>query len=377
MKISMLNKILIDKYSEFLESIDVEINGNRPWDLTVHNPDVFKSILFNGSLGFGESYMKGWFDCERLDLFFEKVLKQGVSTEIQSVPLFLGRVKSKFRNLQSISRAFQVAEQHYDIGNDLFSLMLDKTMMYTCGYWTKDVNTLEESQLAKLDLVAKKLDLKPGMKVLDIGCGWGGAAKHFANNYGVNVVGITVSKEQIAYAKENSGNMDVDFRLMDYRDLNETFDAIYSIGMFEAVGYKNYREFFEIVRGCLKDDGAFLLHTIGGNESTTTTDPWVEKYIFPNGMMPSAEQITEASEGIFIFDDWHNIGPHYDKTLMCWYENFVNNYEKLKTKYDNEFYRMWTFWLLSSAANFRSRTLQLWQVLFSLEGSERPIQTYR
>jgi cyclopropane-fatty-acyl-phospholipid synthase len=377
MKISMLNKILIDKYSEFLESIDVEINGNRPWDLTVHNPDVFKSILFNGSLGFGESYMKGWFDCERLDLFFEKVLKQGVSTEIQSVPLFLGRVKSKFRNLQSISRAFQVAEQHYDIGNDLFSLMLDKTMMYTCGYWTKDVNTLEESQLAKLDLVAKKLDLKPGMKVLDIGCGWGGAAKHFANNYGVNVVGITVSKEQIAYAKENSGNMDVDFRLMDYRDLNETFDAIYSIGMFEAVGYKNYREFFEIVRGCLKDDGAFLLHTIGGNESTTTTDPWVEKYIFPNGMMPSAEQITKASEGIFIFDDWHNIGPHYDKTLMCWYENFVNNYEKLKTKYDNEFYRMWTFWLLSSAANFRSRTLQLWQVLFSLEGSERPIQTYR
>jgi len=377
MKISMLNKILLNKYSELLEEIDIEINGNRPWDLTVHNPDLYKSILFNGSLGFGEGYMKGWFDCERLDLFFEKILKQDVSTEIQSIPLFLGRIKSKLRNLQSISRAFQVAERHYDIGNDLFSLMLDKTMMYTCGYWSKEVSTLEQSQLAKLDLVAKKLDLKPGMKVLDIGCGWGGAAKHFANNYGVSVVGITVSKEQIEYAKENSDNMDVDFRLMDYRDINEKFDAIYSIGMFEAVGYKNYREFFEIVRGCLKDDGAFLLHTIGGNESTTTTDPWVEKYIFPNGMMPSAEQITKASEGLFIFDDWHNIGPHYDKTLMCWYENFVTNYEKLKDKYDKEFYRMWTFWLLSSAANFRSRTLQLWQVLFSLEGSERPIQTYR
>ncbi len=377
MKISMLNKILLNKYSELLEEIDIEINGNRPWDLTVHNPDLYKSILFNGSLGFGEGYMKGWFDCERLDLFFEKVLKQGVSTEIQSIPLFLGRIKSKLRNLQSISRAFQVAERHYDIGNDLFSLMLDKTMMYTCGYWTDEVSTLEQSQLAKLDLVAKKLDLKPGMKVLDIGCGWGGAAKHLANNYGVSVVGITVSKEQIEYAKENSDNMDVDFRLVDYRDLNEKFDAIYSIGMFEAVGYKNYREFFEIVRGCLKDDGAFLLHTIGGNESTTTTDPWVEKYIFPNGMIPSAEQITKASEGLFIFDDWHNIGPHYDKTLMCWYENFVTNYEKLKDKYDKEFYRMWTFWLLSSAANFRSRTLQLWQVLFSLEGSERPIQTYR
>jgi len=374
---NMLNKILLDKYSEILEGVDIEINGSRPWDLQVYNQDLYKSILFNGSLGFGESYMKGWFDCDRLDLFFEKILRSGIYNEIGGAPLFFGKMKSKLRNLQSISRAFQVAEHHYDIGNDLFSLMLDKTMMYTCGYWTKDVSTLEESQLAKLDLVAKKLNLKAGMKILDIGCGWGGAAKHFANNYGVTVVGITISKEQIEYAKQNSDNMDVEFRLMDYRDLDEKFDAIYSIGMFEAVGYKNYEEFFEVVRSCLKEEGAFLLHTIGGNESTTTADPWVEKYIFPNGMMPSAEQIAKASEGIFIFDDWHNIGPHYDKTLMCWYDNFVNNYEKLKDKYDNEFYRMWTYWLLSSAANFRSRSLQLWQVLFSIEGSKRPIQTHR
>ena len=374
---NMLNKILLDKYSEFLEGVDIEINGSRPWDLQVYNQDLYKSILFNGSLGFGESYMKGWFDCDRLDLFFEKILSSGIYNEIGGAPLFFGKMKSKLRNLQSVSRAFQVAERHYDIGNDLFSLMLDKTMMYTCGYWTKDVSTLEESQLAKLDLVAKKLNLKAGMKILDIGCGWGGAAKHFANNYGVTVVGITISKEQIEYAKQNSDNMDVEFRLMDYRDLDEKFDAIYSIGMFEAVGYKNYEEFFEVVRSCLKEEGAFLLHTIGGNESTTTSDPWVEKYIFPNGMMPSAEQIAKASEGIFIFDDWHNIGPHYDKTLMCWYDNFVNNYEKLKDKYDNEFYRMWTYWLLSSAANFRSRSLQLWQVLFSIEGSKRPIQTHR
>ncbi len=374
---NMLNKIILDKYSELLEGVDIEINGSRPWDLQVHNQDLYKSIFFNGSLGFGESYMKGWFDCDRLDLFFEKILRSGIYNEIGGLPLFFGKMKSKLRNLQSISRAFQVAEHHYDIGNDLFSLMLDKTMMYTCGYWTKDVSTLEESQLAKLDLVAKKLNLKAGMKILDIGCGWGGAAKHFANNYGVTVVGITISKEQIEYAKQNSDNMDVEFRLMDYRDLDEKFDAIYSIGMFEAVGYKNYEEFFEVVRSCLKEEGAFLLHTIGGNESTTTADPWVEKYIFPNGMMPSAEQIAKASEGIFIFDDLHNIGPHYDKTLMCWYDNFVNNYEKLKDKYDNEFYRMWTYWLLSSAANFRSRSLQLWQVLFSIEGSKRQIQTYR
>ena len=374
---NMLNKIILDKYSELLEGVDIEINGSRPWDLQVHNQDLYKSIFFNGSLGFGESYMKGWFDCDRLDLFFEKILRSGIYNEIGGLPLFFGKMKSKLRNLQSISRAFQVAEHHYDIGNDLFSLMLDKTMMYTCGYWTKDVSTLEESQLAKLDLVAKKLNLKAGMKILDIGCGWGRAAKHFANNYGVTVVGISISKEQIEYAKQNSDNMDVEFRLMDYRNLDEKFDAIYSIGMFEAVGYKNYKDFFEVIRSCLKEEGAFLLHTIGGNETTTTADPWIAKYIFPNGMMPSAEQIAKASEGVFIFDDWHNIGPHYDKTLMCWYDNFVNNYEKLKAKYDNEFYRMWTYWLLSSAANFRSRSLQLWQVLFSIEGSKRPIKIYR
>ena len=373
----MLNKILLNKYSEFLATLDIEIDGSRPWDIKVYNPDLYKSILFNGTLGFGESYMKGWFDCDRLDLFFEKILSSGIYNEIGGIPSYFGKMKSKLRNLQSISRAFQVAEHHYDIGNDLFSLMLDKTMMYTCGYWTKDVSTLEESQLAKLDLVAKKLDLKAGMKVLDIGCGWGGAAKYFANNYGVTVVGISISKEQIEYAKQNSDNMGVEFRLMDYRNLDEKFDAIYSIGMFEAVGYKNYKDFFEVIRSCLKEEGAFLLHTIGGNETTTTADPWIAKYIFPNGMMPSAEQIAKASEGVFIFDDWHNIGPHYDKTLMCWYDNFVDNYEQIKEKYDNEFYRMWTYWLLSSAANFRSRSLQLWQVLFSIEGSKRPIQTYR
>ena len=373
----MINEMLQKKYSELLSSVDIQINGSRPWDIKVYNPNLYTNVLLNGTLGFGESYMKGWFDCDRLDLFLEKMLKNNISIELGSLPLILGKVKSKLSNLQSMSRAFQVGEHHYDIGNDLFSLMLDKTMMYTCGYWSEGVTSLEESQIAKLDLVAIKLDLKPGMKVLDIGCGWGGAAKYLAANYGVSVIGITISKEQIEYAKQNTSNLDVEFRLMDYRDLNEKFDSIYSIGMFEAVGYKNYREYFQVVRSCLKDNGAFLLHTIGGNESTTTTDPWVEKYIFPNGMMPSAQQIAKSSEGIFIFDDWQNIGTHYDKTLMCWFENFVSSYEEIKDKYNKEFYRMWTFWLLSSAANFRARTLQLWQVLFSLEGSERPIKTYR
>ena len=373
----MLNKILLDKYSKFLSSVDIEINGDRLWDIQVHDSDLFKSILFNGSLGLGESYMKCWFDCQRLDIFFEKIFTDGLNEQIGGIPKILSTVKSKLRNLQSISRAFQVGEQHYDIGNDLFAVMLDKTMTYTCGYWSNDVQTLEQSQLAKLDLVAKKLDLRPGMKVLDIGCGWGGAAKHFSSHYGVKVLGITISKEQVNYAQEQCKGLNVEIRLVDYRDLNEEFDAIYSIGMFEAVGYKNYRNFFEVVRRCLKSDGAFLLHTIGSDISTTSTDPWVEKYIFPNGMMPSAKQITEACEGLFSIADWHNFGTDYDKTIMCWYENFTTNYKLIKEKYDERFYRMWTYWLLISAASFRTKANHLWQILYTAEGSGRKLIGYR
>ena len=372
----MIERILQKKYQNFLALVDIEINGERPWDLQIHNSKLFTKVMLNGSLGFGEAYMNEWFDCERLDIFFDKILSSGIYKDIGGIPKVIGNIKSKFRNLQSVPRAFQVAEHHYDIGNDLFSIMLDKTMMYTCGYWSKEVKTLEQSQIAKLDLVGRKLDLKKGMKVLDIGCGWGGAAKYFAKNYGVSVVGITISEEQASYAKKQCEDSEVEIRLVDYRKINEKFDAIYSIGMFEAVGYKNYKTFFKTVNKCLNKDGSFLLHTIGSDISTTHTDPWVEKYIFPNGMMPSPKQITKACEGFFAIDDWHNLDKDYDKTIMCWYENFTKNYKLIKEKYDKRFYRMWTYWLLTSAASFRCRSNRLWQILFSNEGSRKNITTY-
>jgi len=372
----MIERILQKKYQNFLALVDIEINGERPWDLQIHNSKLFTKVMLNGSLGFGEAYMNEWFDCERLDIFFDKILSSGIYKDIGGIPRVIGNIKSKFRNLQSVPRAFQVAEHHYDIGNDLFSIMLDKTMMYTCGYWSKEVKTLEQSQIAKLDLVGRKLDLKKGMKVLDIGCGWGGAAKYFAKNYGVSVVGITISEEQASYAKKQCEDSEVEIRLVDYRKINEKFDAIYSIGMFEAVGYKNYKTFFKTVNKCLNKDGSFLLHTIGSDISTTHTDPWVEKYIFPNGMMPSPKQITKACEGFFAIDDWHNLDKDYDKTIMCWYENFTKNYKLIKEKYDKRFYRMWTYWLLTSAASFRCRSNRLWQILFSNEGSRKNITTY-
>ncbi len=365
--------VLESYYQKLLDDIDVKINGARPWDIAIKNSKMFKRILLNGSIGLGESYMDGWFDCEQLDVFFEKILRKGIDYKVRGMPAFLTMVRSRLTNLQSISRAFVVGEKHYDIGNDLFALMLDKRMIYTCGYWPKEVSNLEESQKAKLDLVAKKLNLQPGMKVLDIGCGWGGAAKYFAETHDVRIVGITISQEQAKLARETCAGLDVDIRLSDYRELDEKFDAIYSIGMFEAVGYKNYRTYFEIVHHCLKKEGVFLLHTIGVDQSTTSTDPWVEKYIFPNGMMPSSKQITGAIEGLFKIDDWHNFGPDYDKTIMCWHSNFTKHYQSLKHNYDQRFYRMWTYWLLLSACGkffYRNLAQKILAVLFGKPVSE-------
>ena len=364
-------KILENYFRKILEEHDIRVDGSRPWDVSIINPKLFNRVFLNGSMGLGESYMDGWFECQRLDLFFEKIFSAGLDSRYGNLQYLLSSIVSRLINLQSISRSFIVGEKHYDIGNDLFSVMLDKRMMYTCGYWPKNVSNLEEAQKSKLDLVANKINLKPGMKVLDLGCGWGGAAKYFSESYGVKVIGNTISKEQYLFAKESCAGLDVEILLMDYRDLKDQFDAIYSIGMFEAVGHQNFRKYFQSVDKCLKDDGVFLLHTIGVDKSYTATDPWINKYIFPNGMMPSSKQITTAMEGLFKIDDWHNFGPDYDKTIMCWYKNFTDHYKLLKHSYDQKFYRMWTYWLLQSAASFRTRSNNLWQILLSKSDSKK------
>jgi len=270
-------------------------------------------------------------------------------------------------NLQSKSRSYEVGKKHYDIGNDVYKKMLDKRMVYSCGYWEKAKN-LDQAQEAKLDLICKKLNLKKGQRILDIGCGWGSFAKYAAEKYRVKVVGITISKEQVKLAKKLCKGLPIEIRLQEYRDLNEKFDHIVSIGMFEHVGYKNYKTYMKIVSRNLKPNGLFLLHTIGRNTSVTTLVPWVNKYIFQNSMLPSPKQITAAAEGLFVLEDWHNFRADYDKTLMQWYKNFTRNWNKIKNSYDDRFYRMWTYYLLSSAGLFRARKGQLWQIVFSKNG---------
>ncbi len=350
-----------------LAEADVVVNGNRPWDIHVFNERFFPRVLAEGSMGLGESYMDKWWDCEKLDEFFCRILRAHLDEKVRPLKMIFNSLFARICNLQAPSRSFRVGEAHYDIGNDLYARMLDRLMIYSCAYW-KGAATLDEAQEKKLDLIARKLDLKPGMKVVDIGCGWGGTPRYLSEKYGVHVLGITVSKEQAAFAKNFCRGLPVEIRLEDYRKLRGKFDRVLSVGMFEHVGYKNYRIFMKVVRRCLKNDGLFLLHTIGSNVSRVTTDPWFEKYIFPNSMLPSAKQICEAAEGIFVLEDWHNFSVHYEKTLLAWFENFNKSWDELKGRYGERFYRMWKYYLLSCAGAFRARSNQLWQIVFSPEG---------
>ena len=346
----------------------VRIGGRQPHDIQVHNPGFYSRVVAGGSLALGESYMERWWDCEALDCFFERILSADIDRKARkSFPAALTAVKARLKNPQNKVRAFEVGRRHYDIGNVLFSLMLDKRMNYSCAYW-HGADTLDQAQEAKLELTCRKLMLNPGMQVLDIGCGWGGFAAYAAKHYDVEVTGVTVSREQVKLAREICDGLPVCIELLDYRDLQKTFDCIVSIGMFEHVGCTNYRTYMEVVHRCLKKDGLFLLHTIGGNRSVRSVDPWLARYIFPNSMVPSAHQITAAAEGLFVLEDWHSFGPDYDRTLMAWYRNFTNNWQQLRTQYDERFYRMWTYYLLSSAGSFRARRNQLWQIVYSKGG---------
>ncbi len=355
------------KLKSLLASAGIQINGPNPWDIRVLDSRFYKRVITESHLGIGESYMDGWWECDALDDFFYKVLRAKLDKKVSQLTRVLSNLAGVLINLQNPSRAFRVGETHYNIGNDLYEAMLDKHMLYSCGYW-KGADNLDQAQENKLRLIFNKLQFEPGMKVLDIGCGWGGAARFAAEQYGVSVTGVTVSSEQVKKAEELGQNLPVDISLTDYRDIQGAYDRIYSIGMFEHVGVKNYRQFFKITSQCLKDDGLFLLHTIGSKRSSMNTDKWTHKYIFPNSMLPSAKQITTASEGLHVMEDWHAFGNDYYKTLKAWHTNFEHHWPDLKQAYDERFYRMWRYYLLSAAGSFRARNVQLWQILFSNNG---------
>lgn len=361
---------------ELLQQADIKINGSRPWDIQVHHADFFKRVFQQGSLGFGESYMDGWWDCDQLDVLFYKILKGKLDKQMPGNLKDILRIAgARLFNLQTRRRSWIVGKEHYDIGNDLFARMLDPHMQYSCAYW-REAETLEQAQNAKLKMICEKLQLKPGMRLLDIGCGWGGLAAYAAQNYGVSVDGVTISQEQQKMAQQRGEGLDVTILLQDYRDLDRTYDRIVSVGMFEHVGPKNYDTYFSVVDRCLKKEGLFLLHTIGSNESGVNVDPWINKYIFPNGCLPSIRQIASVSEKRLIMEDWHNFGSDYDKTLMAWHQRFNDAWPELALRYTPRFRRMFNYYLCACAGAFRARDIELWQVLFS-RGKEGGMYVYR
>ena len=360
---------------ELIAAADIKNGGKRPQDIFIHDQRFYARVMKDHVLGLGESYMDGWWDANQLDVTFEKVIAANLREKVKLRPkLVIASIEASVRNRQLVNEARKNAEHHYNIGNDLYKVMLDKRMVYSCGYW-QGARTLDQAQEQKLDLICRKLGLKKGMSVLEIGCGWGAFIEYAARNYGIRGVGVTPASEQVKIAKQRVKDLNVTIQQKDYREIYGTYDRIVSIGMFEHIGHKNYNRFFTECDKHLKPSGLMLHHMIGGNTDSKAADPWMHKYIFPGGVIPSLSQISKAVEGKFIIEDVHNFGPDYDKTLMAWHKNFNRNYKKLSNNYDERFKRMWNFYLTMCAAGFRQSDLQLWQIVMR-RATERS-ETYK
>ena len=361
-----------DQVAALLRAAGIAIDGAEPWDFRVRDDRVFARVLAGGSLAAGEAYMDGWWDATRLDEFFTRIHRASLDRKLVTAPVVAKVALSRIGNLQGRWLSRRVAQQHYDLSNDLYVAMLGETMQYTCAYYSSggDAQTLDEAQQLKLELIARKLHLQPGMTVLELGGGFGALARLLASRYQCRVVSYNISRAQVDFARAWCEGLPVEFRLQDYREAESdptVYDRVVSIGLMEHVGPKNYRRFFEIAHARLAPGGLALVHTIGGNFSKHTTDPWIDKYIFPGGVIPSEKQITAAKEGLFVLEDWHNFGPDYDRTLLAWDENFRAAWPQLRKlpRMDERFYRMWRYYLASTAGAFRARALNLWQLVLS------------
>jgi cyclopropane-fatty-acyl-phospholipid synthase len=358
------------------EGAGVRIDGDRPWDIRVSDARFYSLALRRGPTGVADAYVNGWWECGAIDQMFSRLLRAGVPAAARWAPCTLrSYLRHWLLNLQSRARASANGRAHYDLGNELFQAMLDSTMAYSCGYWAGGARTLEEAQTAKLDLVCRKLGVREGHRVLDIGCGWGSFVKFAAERYGGECVGITVSPAQAELARWRCAGLPVTIELMDYRRLAGTFDRVVSIGMFEHVGQKNHRAYMRAVDRLLVDDGLALLHFFASarsfpNTSDTEVD-WFERNIFPGMLIPSLAQVGRATNGLFVLEDLHNFGSDYHPTLMAWLRNFDEAWGSLRERhgYDERFRRLWRYYLQGAAGAFQCRKYQLWQLVLSKHGA--------
>jgi len=366
------------RIADLFQHADITIGGSRPWDIQVHRERFYRRLLAGGSLALGESYMDGDWDCEALDQFFDRVISNRLGAALGlTLPLALLILVSRLQNRQTVRRSKQAADVHYDLPVDIFEATFDRRLTGSCGYWAS-ATTLDEAQDAKLDLVCRKIGLKERDIVLDIGCGWGSFIGYAAERYRAECFGVTVSPVQVNYTRKRYAGLPVHPLLQDYRDYTgPKANHLVSMGMFEHVGSKNYRTYFECARRAIKDDGLFLLHTIWENERYPTIDAWQDKYIFPNGDLPSVGQITTAAEGLFVVEDVHNFGVFYDKTLMAWNGKFQSNRTEMARRHGERFCRMWEYYLLQSAGAFRCRHISVGQFVLSPNGVRAGYQSVR
>lgn len=331
--------------------------------ITLNEENLPRRIIMSPDLAVGEAYTDGTLTIENDDLYgFLTLAVSNIADQGQ--PWFrkpLVALRHLGRHLQQFnpaSRSRSNVAHHYDLSGDLYDLFLDEDRQYSCAYFADPEMTLEEAQVAKKQHIARKLMIEPGMRVLDIGCGWGGMGLTLARDFGADVVGVTLSEEQHAMANQRAEAMGLadraQFKLMDYRDVQGTFDRIVSVGMFEHVGVPHYNEFFRTVRKLLKDDGVALIHTIGRCAPPSTTSPWIAKYIFPGGYVPSLSEAAKAIEN----HDFHTADVeiwrlHYAETLRHWYDRFMENIEKAEALYDARFCRMWRYYLVACETTFR------------------------
>ena len=357
-----------------LSAADVRVGGDRPWDIHVHDGRFYDRVLAQGTLGLGESYMDGWWDCDALDEMTARALQAGGERAVaRTWRNALHVLRAAVLNMQTRRRARRVAERHYDIDDSLYMSFLDPYGQYTCGYF-KGVSPgdLDRAQEAKMDLICRKIKLRSTDRVLDIGCGWGGLARWMAERHGCRVVGVNIADGQVEYARRRNHDPRVEIVRMDYRDLPAAmpgaFDKVVSVGMAEHVGRRNYRTYFDAVRSVLRPDGLFLLQTCAQDESRSVTDPWIDRYIFPGGEIPSPAQLAAGFDGRFVLEDWHSMGAHYDHTLMAWWRRFERAWPRFRERYGDRFRRMFRYYMLSCAGAFRARQMQLHQVVLSPGG---------
>ncbi|MGB4076280.1 MAG: cyclopropane fatty acyl phospholipid synthase [Minisyncoccia bacterium] len=366
------------------QDIGVSLDGNNSWDPRIRNERFYERVLREGRLGAAESYMDGRWECSNLPELFYRLLSSGFDQKLYELPALrflesLRRFGMGLWNRQTKERSLAVGEVHYD--DRVFqTAALGDRMVASCAYYDRGASTLDEAQDHKMALICEKLYLEDGHRLLDIGCGWGTLMHYAESTRALRAIGLTISRDQQEYARKRYPEKNLEFLLEDYRDFKASagsFERVVSVGMLEHVGKKNYPTYFNRVRHFLAEDGLFLLHSIVGRQRENGTDPFIDKYIFPNGELPTMAEILESVEGTFVVEDLHNLGTNYEWTLRAWRENLQLRWSDIVAAHGMRTARMYEYYLAISEAAFRSRTLNVVQIVLSPRGKRGGYRSIR